>query len=163
MLYARRLHSRSYAVTGDDGGLVTVWNPLNWQRGGQFVLYGGVGTVRWVGWGSQRVQLFDPYGAEAALAAPVTSTRWSVVTHHGTFRFRRLGYEQRLMADDDVQVGYVRRVRDWQRPGADAHLPGMPTQVAVFTVAVALQVWVALDAAASQARAGLHQQIARLH
>lgn len=92
-------------------------------------------------------------GAEIGRAERVGRKRWSIVTPEATFHFRRRSIwkaDQEWVADEGSEepLGSIRRTGTW-RGDAEAELPGMPTHLAVFTLAVVLLTWEQAAAAAA--------------
>lgn len=152
MLHARSqgAFKRTYEITGDDGKLIATWSSSAWRSKGVLDLAGTGYAVRTSGWTQQRAELVDEHGREVAAADRVGRKQWTITTDRREFTFRRVSAwrsEQALELDGE-QVGSIRRTGRW-KTGAEADLPGLPPQVAVFALVVVLMMWERNDTAAA--------------
>jgi hypothetical protein len=152
MLHARRegAFKHSYDITGDDGTLITTWNPSTWRSKGEFVLDGTSYAVRSSGWAQQRVELLDRSGRQIADADRVGRKQWTISTDQGELTFRRASVWRgdQVLEVGGEPAGSIRRLGFW-RTTAEADLPGLPPPVEVFALVVVLMMWERGDAAAA--------------
>jgi hypothetical protein len=151
MLSARRRGSlRAHYVISEGRRRLTTWTPPHKGAGGEFVVDGVSYLVDAVPGSSHAVlQIVD--GPPVAVAEGLGRTPWTVRTHDGAHTFDRTldrWTEQQLFVDGRPVGG----VRQAGRSGrlVEVDLPGVADPVAVFVLALVLDMW----ASADQARAG---------
>lgn len=156
MLEAHRATSfRSRWEVREDGAPLMVLEKKGWRSGVEYTLDGTTYEVRSTWTGSQYT--LTSGDAEIAQAHRIGRKRWSVSTPEGEFHFRRRSIwksDQEWVAAPDAPsaLGAIRRTGTW-RGDAEATLPGMPTPLAVFVLAVVLLMWEQAAAAATGAGA----------
>jgi hypothetical protein len=148
----RGAFKHSYEITGDDGREITTWNPSGWRSKGEFALGGTGYAVRASGWVQQRAELVDEAGRQVAGADGVGRKQWTITTDRGVWEFRRASMwrPDQVLEVDGRPVGSIRRVGFWGAR-AEADLPGLPPEVAVFALVVVLMLWERNDTAAASA------------
>ncbi|MHA6628890.1 hypothetical protein ACU61A_25910 [Pseudonocardia sichuanensis] len=143
MLRASRtgLLSTRYDITCDDAPVCT-WKPSAFIGGGTFELDGHRYDVARGGWTGRRYRLRDETGALVALADGVGRLAWTLETGGVTHTFERPSPFRRdqVLVRDGEPVGAVRRTSAWFGE-AEADLPGLPREVAVFVLVSLLAVW----------------------
>ncbi|MDL5154663.1 hypothetical protein [Actinomycetospora termitidis] len=153
MLEAHRVSSlRSRWEVREDDAPLLVLEAKGWRSSVRYTLDGIAYEVQ-ASWTGSQYTLTTDDGAEVARAERIGRKRWSIVTPEGTYYFRRRSIwkaDQEWVADPDTEepVGSIRRTGTW-RGDAEADLPGMPTPLAVFTLAVVLLMWEQAAAAAA--------------
>ena len=155
MLEAHRVSSlRPRWEVREDGAPLLVLEKKGWRSGVEYTLDGAPYEVRST-WTGNRFTLTRG-DAEIAHAERIGRKHWSVSTPDGTeFHFRRRSIwksDQDWVSGPDAAaaLGGIRRTGTW-RGDAEARLPGMPTPLAVFVLAVVLLMW---EQAAAAATAG---------
>jgi hypothetical protein len=146
VLFARRRGApRLHYRIAKDGKALTTWTPLYKGSGGGFVLDGIEYLVVGMEAGASAVLgLVD--GPPVAVAEGLGRTPWTVRTHDSAFTFDRTldrWTEQQLVVRGR-SVGAVRQAGRSRRH-AEADLPGVPDPVAVFVMALVLDMWRAHD------------------
>lgn len=142
MMEARR--ARPWAGRYDllaDGEPVATWQRSGWRPGGELELNGRRYLLR-ADLSDQTCSLVGTGGARIASADRVGRRDWTIQAGDATYRFRRTTpwRQQEDLLVDGRRVGSVRRRSRW-RGNAVADLPGVPLDVAVFALAVALMQW----------------------
>ncbi len=137
----------------EEGVPLLVLEKKGWRSGVEYTLDGTPYEVRstWTG-GRYTLASGD---AEIAHADRIGRKHWSVTTPEGEFHFRRRSIwkaDQEWVSAPDASeaLGGIHRTGTW-RGDAQADLPGMPTPLAVFVLAVVLLMW---EQAAAAATAG---------
>ena len=149
MLFARRwgaprLH---YKIAKDRKSLAT-WTPPSKGSGGTFAVAGVDYRIEAVSAGTAVLEVVD--GPSVAVAEGLGRTPWVVRTHDSTYTVDRT-LERWAEQQVFVRGRWVGAVRQAGRSGrhAEAELPDVPDPVAVFVMALVLQMW---DAHARSAR-----------
>jgi len=142
MLEARKVSvwKNRYEIIAD-GHKLTTWDASSWKSGGTFELNGRRYDVRSNLWGTKYEMVYQD-GTVIASADRVGRKRWTVEADGRTYEFRRASmwrYEEELHSEG-LRVGSVKRNSMW-RGDAVADLPGIPTSVGVFVLAVVLTMW----------------------
>jgi hypothetical protein len=154
MLEAHRVSSfRPRWEVREDGAPLLVLEKKGWRSGVEYTLDGTSYEVRSTWTGSRYTLTRDD--AEVAHAERIGRKHWSVTTPTGEYHFRRRSIwksDQEWVPDPDADeaLGAIRRTGTW-RGDAEAELPGLPTPLAVFVLAVVLLMW---EQAAAAATAG---------
>ena len=153
MLEAHRVSSlRSRWEVREDGAPLLVLEAKGWRSSVRYTLDGVAYEVQST-WTGTTYTLTDGEGAELAKAERIGRKHWSITTGDEELHFRRRSIwkaDQEWVSDPDSTEprGTIRRTGTW-RGDAEADLPGMPTPVAVFTLAVVLLMWEQAAAAAA--------------
>lgn len=156
MLHSRRVASlrARWEVRGDDGEPLTALERSGW-RGVRYTLDDSVYEVL-PAWTGRRYSLSSGE-RELAHAERVGRKHWTVSTPDGEYHFRRRSIwksDQEWVSSPDAPsaLGGIRRAGF--RRGAEADLPGLPTPLAVFVLAVVLLMWEQAAAAAASGAGG---------
>ncbi|HEY2193913.1 MAG TPA: hypothetical protein VGH76_16675 [Actinomycetospora sp.] len=156
MLEAHRVSSfRPRWEVREDGAPLLVLDKKGWRSGVEYTLDGTAYEVRST-WTGSRYTLAQG-DAELAHTERIGRKHWSVTTPDGEYHFRRRSIwksDQEWVPDPEAStaLGGIRRTGTW-RGDAEARLPGMPTPLAVFVLAVVLLMWEQAAAAATAAAA----------
>lgn len=154
MLEAHRVSSfRPRWEVREDGAPLLVLEKKGWRSGVEYTLDGAAYEVR-ATWTGSRYTLTRGE-EEIAHAERIGRKHWSVTTPEAEYHFRRRSIwksDQEWVPDPDAPaaLGGIHRTGTW-RGDAEAQLPGMPTPLAVFVLAVVLLMW---EQAAAAATAG---------
>ena len=140
------LARRTSAWRGDyevllEGRPVATFARSTWRGGGVLEADGRRYEVRSNAWGTDYT-LAQEGGDAVASAQRVGRKEWAVDAEGVTYRFRRTSVwrlEHELVLQG-AAVGSVRGTSLW-RGDVEADLPGLPTLVALFTVAVVVTTW----------------------
>lgn len=142
MLAAREVAkwTNRFAVTRD-GRRVTTYDSVQRPADpGSFTLDGRRYALPGSIW-DDRLTLLDEHAAVAAVADSAGSG-WTVTAGGQTYHLRRTAFwggSYQLDAGD-LPIGTVRRNGRWQR-GFDLDLPGLPTQLQIFMLALVVARW----------------------
>jgi hypothetical protein len=148
VILARRLRRWDGRYDLLDGSRrVATWEGAHWSTGGRFTLDGRSFTVR-ADLQGDVVTLTEGGGRRVATAHGIGRRHWAIEAAGTTYQFSRGApwhREERLYDEARRRLGSVRRTNLW-RGDATADLPGLPPEIEVFAIAVALTRWQA-DAA----------------
>ena len=142
MIEARRTSrwTRAYELSLD-GRPLTTFDRAFWRNAGTFTVDGRRFELRSDLWGST-YRLAEADGTVVASAQRVGRKDWTVQVGDRTHQFRRRSVwraEEELLVEGQP-VGAIRRTSMWSG-GAQADLPGLSPEVAVFALAVVLTHW----------------------
>lgn len=128
------------------GSPIATFTRSSWRGGGVLEIGGEALEVRSNAWATSYT-LTDRAGTRLASAAHVGHKEWTVEADGTTYQFRRASMwrMEHELVTQGLRMGSVRRAGAWSG-NAVADLPGLPTTVALFTLAVVLTTW---DIAAS--------------
>jgi hypothetical protein len=148
-----------YAIS-IDGTPVTTFDSAMWRSGGRFALRGRDYVVTSSRMGhhyalAESDSTGTADGPVVAVADRVGRKNWTVTAEGTEYSFRRasmLRGDQELLGADGP-VGRIAQRSMW-KGGAVAELPGLPTAVQVFVVAVVLSMWASQSAAAGASAGG---------